>query len=90
MIGAGGSVRVRVVLEALLPAGSAVTVHAQAQGSSDWTEVPYLQSSPQTAGVLEITYELPSFAAQALRLRLTLAGSHKARPEVRNLRAVTL
>ena len=90
MLGAGGTVRVRVVIEANLPAGSAVTVHAQAEGSSDWAEVPYLQSSPQTAGTLEITYELASFAATRLRLRLTLTGSHKARPEVRNLRAVVL
>ena len=67
-----------------------MTVHAQAEGSSDWAEVPYLQSSPQTAGTLEITYELASFAATRLRLRLTLTGSHKARPEVRNLRAVVL
>lgn len=89
-IHAGGTARVRAVFEALMPAGSGVQVHAQAEGSSNWVEVPYQSSSPQTAGVFELAHELASISGQRVRLRLTLSGSHNARPEVRNLRGVTL
>lgn len=91
MINAGGVVRVRAVVEVNMPAGSAVQIHAQSDApGAPWVEVPYLSSSPQTAGVFELTYELENYTADRLRLRVTSVGSHTARPEVRNLRAVVL
>ncbi len=91
MLTAGGVVRVRVVNDITLPAGSAVHIHVQSDAAgAQWVEVPYLSSSPQTAGVFELTYELENYTADRLRLRVTLDGSHSARPEVRNLRAVVL
>lgn len=90
LINAGGQVSVRVVLEADLPAGSSLTLHAQKQGTSAWTPVPFVSSSPQTAGVMELVYQLDNFAAERVRLRLRLTGNHAARPAITNLRAVVL
>ena len=91
LINAGGSVRLRVVFEADLPAGTALQVHAQTDGAdAPWVLVPYLSSSAQTVGTFELTHELENFNANRLRVRLTLSGSHTARPALRNLRVVVL
>lgn len=91
MLGASGSNTVRVTLEAYLPAGTSLTLHAMADApGAEWTDVPYLSSSPMTAGVLELTYELQNFDATRLRLRVALHGGFSARPWVTNLRAVVL
>lgn len=74
----------------MLPAGSSLVVQMQAEGSSTWVNVPYLSTSPQTAGVLEITYRLAGINAERLRVRLVLTGSHSARPQVTNLRAIVI
>lgn len=89
-ITAGNNVDLHVVVEALMPAGAALLVHMQAEGAQDWVEVPYLSSSPQTAGVLELTYRLQDVSADRLRVRLLLSGSHSARPEIANLRVVVV
>lgn len=89
-IATAGGDDLRVIFEANLPAGSAVAVHAQLAGDPDWVPVPYAASSPQTAGTLEITHRLEGVAAASLRLRLTLTGTTKARPQVTNLRAAVL
>src|SRR5258706_2153809 len=60
----------------------------QAEGSSAWTNVPYLSTSPQTAGVLELSYRLTGISAERLRVRPVLTGSHGARPHSTNLRAI--
>lgn len=88
-IATAGGDDLRVIFEADIPAGSAVAVQTQLDGGA-WQPVPYQSSSPQTAGVLELTHQLDGFAADALRLRLTLTGTTKARPQVRNLRAAVL
>jgi hypothetical protein len=91
MLGAGGNVTVRATLEAYLPGGTSLKVHALADApGAVWTEVPYLSSSAMTAGVMELTYELQHFAAERLRLRVTVHGSFNARPWATNLRAVVL
>lgn len=86
-----GSSDLRVIYDALLPAGSAVVVHVQSsEVDAPWVAVPFLSSSPATAGVLELTHRLEAFDATALRVRLTLSGTHAARPAVTNLRVVVL
>jgi hypothetical protein len=87
---AGGASRVRVVFDALLPPGTTAQVHAQALGTTTWVQVPFLQSSPMDTGMLELTHELPSITATAVRLRLTLTGTHLSRPTLRNLRVAVL
>ncbi|MCW8207636.1 DUF4815 domain-containing protein [Verminephrobacter aporrectodeae subsp. tuberculatae] len=89
-ITAGGSVSVRVVVEADLPGGSALVVSVQNQSGADWTTVPCVGSSSGTTGTLELTHELANFAAERLRLRLRISGSHAARPAIYNLRAVVV
>lgn len=89
-INAGANVDLHVVVEALMPAGAALLVHMQADGAQNWVEVPYLSSSPQTAGVLELNYRLQDVTADRVRVRLLLSGSHLARPELMNLRVVVV
>lgn len=86
---AGGS-ELRVIFEGTIPAGAAVAVHTQLGADPEWVEVPYLSSSPQTAGTIEITHRLQAITAPSVRLRLTLTGNTNARPFVDNLRAVVL
>lgn len=90
LIGAGANVKVRVIFEADLPAGTTTSLHVQADTGGAWTPVPFLSSSPQSAGTIELTHELPVYTADRLRLRLSLGGSHNARPVIRNLRAIVL
>ena len=89
-ITAGGSVRVRVLFQADLPAGSAVQVHAQDDAGGAWTLVPFQETLGATVGSVELAHELANFNAARLRVRLTLTGSHTARPVLRNLRVVVL
>lgn len=89
-IATAGGTELRVIFEGTIPAGAAVAVHAQLGASEQWTEVPYLSSSPQTAGTIELTHRLQGINAASLRLRLTLTGTPTARPLVDNLRAVVL
>lgn len=89
-ITAGGACRVRVVFDADLPPGTTAQVHAQAVGTTTWVAVPFLQSSPMDTGTLELTHELPSITANAVRVRLTLNGTHLSRPTLRNLRVAVL
>lgn len=86
---AGGS-SLHVIFNALLPGGSGVQVHMQAEGDNSWVAVPFASSSSQTTGVLELTHALEGITAARLRVRLTLTGSHTARPAIENLRAVVL
>ena len=90
VIATAGGTELRVMFEGTIPAGAAVAVHAQLAGSEAWTVVPYLSSSPQTAGTIELTHRLQDMSAASLRLRLTLTGNTTARPLVDNLRAVVL
>lgn len=90
-ITAGGNVNVRVVLEGLLPSGSALAVHVKPATGGAWTQVPYSRSSAATVGVLELSYQLDNFAAgEKMAMRLSLSGTPAARPVIRNLRAVAL
>lgn len=89
-IKAGSGTALHVVLEAWLPAGASVTIQKQDLGSGSWENVPYVSSSPQTAGFMELTYRLAGLTADNVRVRVTLSGSHSARPLVANLRAIVL
>lgn len=100
LITAGGTCKVRIILEANLPDGSGCSVQVQAvtgtntgngQGTAGaWVSVPYTSQSPHQVGVLELTYELASIDADRLRVRLSLSGTHTQRPTVHNLRVVIL
>lgn len=80
----------RIVFEADLPSGSNVDVHysADVDGLS-WTPVP-LESSTPYEGVVEFTHELSGISATQVRVRLTVTGTHLARPRIMNLRCVSM
>jgi len=91
MLTAGANATVRVTLDAFLPGGTSLLVQAKTDAAgAPWVDVPYLSSSPMTAGVMELTYELKNINATGVRLRLALHGSFNARPWATNLRAVVL
>lgn len=88
---AGATSDLRVVLEANLPSGATIGVHSSTEEvPSAWTPVPIDHTSPFSAGVIEFTYQGGLSAAEKVRFRITLGGSHLARPEAMNLRAVVL
>lgn len=89
-LGAGSGVALHVVAQTVMPAGSALAVQWQADGSTTWQDVPYLSASPQTAGVMELTYRASGITADRVRVRLILTGSHSARPQLTNLRAIVI
>ena len=88
-----GTQRLRAILAAYIPSGSAVQVQMQAATAAPgdpWQTMPFTQSSPNTAGFIEMEYERTGITAAGARLRLVLTGQPKARPQVKDLRAVAL
>lgn len=91
MLTASGTSTLRVIFESNLPSGATIEVHASTETTpTSWTSVPLRGTSPYTAGAVEFTYELGSISGTGVRFRITLNGTHKARPEAMNLRAVVL
>ncbi|GAB7080888.1 DUF4815 domain-containing protein [Megalodesulfovibrio paquesii] len=84
---AGQDSRVRVILDAFLPAGAAVL--ASLGDGEHWTPVPFLQSSPLDEGWQELTYE-GTTGALLIRVKLELTGTPVARPMVTNVRVLTI
>ncbi|UTH76100.1 hypothetical protein [Chromobacterium sp. IIBBL 290-4] len=90
-IPAGNNARVRVVFEALIPAGAGVAVTASGIDPSDvFQPVAYQGSKPQGDGWMEMTHELASISEAMVRVKLTLSGNSAARPRVRKLRVIVL
>ncbi len=84
---AGPDSRVRVILDAHLPAGSAVT--AKMGDGVVWTELPFVKSSPLDGGWQELLYE-GATDDLLVRVKLDLAGTPTARPLVSNVRVLTI
>lgn len=90
-IPAGSNARVRVVFEALIPAGASVAVSASGIDPGDaFQPVAYLGSKPFGDGWMEMTHELASISEAMVRVKLTLSGNSAARPRVRKLRVIIL
>lgn len=90
-IPAGASARVRVLFDALIPAGASVLAHVKGVDVGDsWVSVPYQNATALGDGWMEIEHELPSISETSLHVRLTLGGTTAARPRVRNLRVIIL
>ena len=90
-IPAGSNARVRVIFDALIPAGAAVTVDAAGVDPGDpWQAVAHLSAKALDNGWREMTHELASISEAMLRVRLSLSGNTAARPRVRNLRVIVL
>lgn len=81
---AGTGVKITVIYDAYLPGSASVAVAAQDE--SDWLAVSQAGSSQLGDGWAEYTHVLDPFTADETRIRLTLSGSNRQRPLVRNLR----
>lgn len=88
---AGSAVKIKVILEGLIPSGANVTAHYRGiDPSGTWTSVPYLSDRPVDDGFSEFTYELTPITETAIQIKLTLSGTSAARPRVRDLRIIVL
>ena len=83
----GSSSKLRVVLDAVLPGTSGVTVEAQAANGT-WIAVPFSTGQSVGDGWEERVFLLTTFSAPSTRLRITLSGSALYRPRIRRIRAI--
>ncbi len=94
LIPGGANIRVRVVVEAHLPAGSSLNVLAAAETSGNvppvYVDVPFLSSRPIGNDWHELTYEKPSLNAPRFRNKLVFDGNTENRPRIKNLRAISI
>lgn len=81
--------RVNVIYDGQIPGASSAQVQVQ-NSSGTWVTIPTSATSALADGQTEFSHVLASFTAAgtSTRVRLNLAGSPGARPQVRNLRAV--
>jgi len=84
----GTAIRLAVLINTKLPAGSTLTVEADA-ADDDWKAVSLDSSTPLNDGWIEQQYEIDPHTAQEGRIRLTLTGGPGARPSLYDLRAVS-
>lgn len=90
-IPAGNASRVRVIFEAMIPAGASVAVMASGVDAGDvWQAVAYQSSTAMGDGWMEMSHELASISEAMVKVKLTLGGNSAARPRVRNLRVIVL
>lgn len=90
-IAAGTAARVRVIFDALIPAGASVAVLASGVDAGDvYQAVAYQSSKALGDGWMEMVHELASITEAFVKIKLTLGGNSAARPRVRNLRVIIL
>ena len=88
---AGSNVRVKVIVDALLPAGAGLSMKVSGIDQGDtFVDVPFISSSPLDDGYQELSYELTGVNESMVRVKLIATGATAARPHVRNLRALVL
>lgn len=87
----GTSVRVKVIFDALIPAGSSVAVFYKGVDAGDtWTTVPFVSSTEGDDGFYEIIHEITGVNENMVQVKLVPTGTAAARPRVKNLRFMTI
>lgn len=87
----GASVRVKVILEAVVPSGATLTVKYKPVGSGSWVSLPQVNSSNVDDGFVEFINEASGISAvNGVQVLLTLTGTTAARPRVRDLRCIVI
>jgi hypothetical protein len=91
-ITAGQNSRVKVIFDALIPAGATVTPSIAGIDQNDsWSDTPSPEKALQLdEGFVELTYAWEDVDEAMIRARLILTGTPSARPRVRNLRVIVL
>lgn len=84
---AGADSRVKVIIDAFLPAGAGVKANMGGDGA--WVEMPFTGSSPLDEGWQELVYEATTDEL-LVRVKLDLSGTPTARPLVSNVRVLTI
>lgn len=88
---AGEDTRVRVLCDAFVPQGAALTVSAKDTTATTWTPLSAVATRPQDSGFQEITYQADDLiSANNIAVRLRLTGNAGARPKVKNLRILNI
>ncbi|MEG2004892.1 MAG: hypothetical protein RR014_02545, partial [Bilophila sp.] len=85
----GKSSRVRVILDAAVPAGAGVNIAHSDAAAKTWTNSTFASSRPVDDGFQEIVHEATS-DADMIRVRLRLSGTSASRPRIRNLRVLVM
>ncbi len=83
----GDNARVTVRFEALVPGQSSIAIELEVNGV--WQTLELTEGEPIGDGWEERTYLLTPVASFEIRVRLTLHGSAKDRPKIKNLRVMT-
>lgn len=84
---AGQNTRVKLIIDAFLPAGAGIK--ASSGGDGAWNEMTFQQSSPMDEGWQELVYE--AFTDEDIvRVKLDVSGKATARPLATNVRTTTI
>jgi hypothetical protein len=86
---AGQDSTVKVIFDAVIPAGASVTPTVAGIDPEDaWQAMTLAKTQPMDEGFVELTYTLADVDELMIRVHLALAGSPAARPRVKNLRVI--
>ena len=87
----GAGVRVKVIFDAIIPAGAAVAVSYKGADIGDtWATVPFVSSAAIDDGFYEIMHEVTGVTEDFVQIKLALTGTAAARPRIKNLRFMTI
>ncbi|PID66589.1 MAG: hypothetical protein CR975_02115 [Gammaproteobacteria bacterium] len=90
-IPAGANCRVRVLIDAFLPAGSQLQTFTRTDTQADWQALDRIGDRQLDDGQVELTYETGStISATTVQVELRLSGHAGARPQLANLRTLVI
>lgn len=88
-IPAGTSVKVKVIVEAIIPSGATLDVAYKGVDVGDtFSAISLLSNRPVDDGFTEFVFQATPVTETAVQVKLTLGGSTAARPRVRDLRVI--
>ncbi|MDR2164660.1 MAG: DUF4815 domain-containing protein [Zoogloeaceae bacterium] len=86
---AGPDSSVKLIFEAVIPAGANVAPAVCGIDEADeWQALALSKTQNMDEGFVELTYTLAGISEEMIRARLTLTGTPAARPRVKNLRMI--
>lgn len=85
----GSAIRMSAFMKTFLPSGSSVTVEID-KADDNWTSVSQYAATVLNDGWTEREYRVTPYTADQGRLRITLAGTPAARPQLTDMRAVAI
>ena len=88
----GASVRVKTILEAIVPSGSTLVVEYKGQDAGDsWITLPQSSTRAVDDGFTELINEASGInEVNGIQIRLTMTGTTAARPRIRDLRVIVI